>query len=217
MNADRLWFLFDVWLVWMAAGFLHMWVAWVTLQRWGGGAPEFKIFYGKPLATVVWRRTSFILGWIPLGFYVKYNEEVFPYLPWRLRAANPLTGPVAVALGAGLLLGFWNLWEQLGKSFGQILQAALHPIAVAVPLLERAHAAALPWTVLTGLLWTRYVAFHCLPIPGLPGSAWWVEVFRRPPEEKILGWLGVIGFFIVFPAWISFAVAAWRFVAGGTA
>src|SRR4051794_2348599 len=118
--ADRFIFIFQLWLAFIAIGFVHMLLCWRTLQSRGIGTPVFKVFYGGPVSQFVWRGTSFQLGWIPLGIFVKWDEDQYPRAPWWLRVGIPLLGPCVAGLAAYPLLG-GELWHaQMARSFGQI-------------------------------------------------------------------------------------------------
>lgn len=213
---DRLWFLFEIWLATMSAGLIHMLVAWFAAVRAGVDVVEFKVFYGKPIVTLKWQLTSISLGWLPLGMYVKFHEESYPYTSWKQRGVLPLVGPIVVAMGALCFLGVENGGRELIKGFGQWIESTMHPIKVGVPLLERAFAASLLWPVLAGIIWARYAVYQVFPVPGLAGGAWWMEAFRRR-GEGVPGFLGMLGFSICIAVWISWTCAFWNFAFANSA
>jgi membrane-associated protease RseP (regulator of RpoE activity) len=205
-------FLLDVWLIWMGAGFVHILLVWLALRRCDLQAPEFKVFYGKPLFAFPFRGTVFALGWIPLGMYVKWDEEEFPAAPWRYRAGIPLVGPIAIALVSLLLLG-WSPWvAQVMRSFRQFFDATIHPLAVGVPLLEQFYAANLALTTFIGVILAKNAVFSLIPLPTLPGGALWSEALRRPEKNEPLELIQTVGALACIACQVSWAIAWWHFL-----
>ena len=209
---DRLVFLYYLWSAFCSIGLVHMLICWVALRRNGIGAPEFQVFYGKPIARFLWRGTSFQLGWIPMGMFVKWDEEQYPRAPWLFRAGMPLLGPLAAALAALVLLGS-DLWlEQVTKSFAQIIRAALHPFLIGVPLLQAFHQASVPTAAFIGIVWVKYAAFHLIPLPTLPGGSLWTECLRHWKEGKPLELIHTGGALVILGSWLVWLVAIGYFL-----
>ncbi len=85
----------------------------------GVSVPEFGIGFGKRLGSFTVRGTRYQVGLIPLGGYVKIDDEAFFKLPAYKKNLVFLAGPF-VNIGSAALL-MWMYWMSVGINMGKAL------------------------------------------------------------------------------------------------
>ena len=174
---------------------------------------EFHFFYGQPLATFDLGSVQLKLGWIPMGFSLKYDNNQFALLPAVGRVALHLVSAV-ILLGLGFsLLGLEGGWHHFVTGFRQMVEGVLHPQTVGYVLMEKLHALYRQSPVaMVGVISMKWVAWSLLPIGYAAGPALH-QIFSpslRPREnvEKLVS-LGMMVGFLATMVWVGiFAVYA---------
>lgn len=148
----------------------------------GASVGEIGVFNGPALARLSVAGTTLRLNLIPLGGYVKFDHaEGAPGLLGRGRPLQELSvlkrlliassGCVALLVVAAACLGPASALRHVASGFPQLVQGALHPLAVGAPLIAglARFVAAHPVVPTVGLIASKELAFNLLPIPLLNG------------------------------------------------
>ena len=181
----------------------------VMIKICGGVVPEFGIGFGRKIGSFEFRGTYYRIGWMPLGGYVKPDQESFNRLPAYKRNMVYLAGPLVNILSAALIL--WAYWMSVGLKMGQSLdvlvikafQASLELLSgivqAMVPLVWEMGAGALMGPVgavgvaaqadsgsgplvmlIVVMLFLSLGLFNLLPIPALDGGQILMTTLRIP-------------------------------------
>ena len=133
---------------------------------------EVALFFGPKLVRRAIGRTTFTVGLIPLGGFVKYRSDELSVL--SITSLPPLKYVVVVSSGCAALVGMGLLLGadlfSFGRGFTQAMQGAWSPKSVGAPLLRQlVEGARLAPLATLGPFAMKMAALNLLPIPVLNG------------------------------------------------
>lgn len=134
------------------------------------------LFSGPRLFGIKLFGVDFRVSCFPLGGYVKFHDGSsgkggFENLHPAKRMLTSASGPLALLLFAGCLVGFAPAGRYFISGFGQFFTGAAMPLSTGQELLNRLHLmTSLSFAGLAGLIAAKLAAFNSLPFPVLNGG-----------------------------------------------
>ncbi|MCW1886128.1 hypothetical protein OKA04_15425 [Luteolibacter flavescens] len=169
-----------------------------------------QLFYGKPVAAVDMGSTRVVLGWFPMGSYIRQDPTQFASLPTPARVALILLGPV-ILLGVALsLLGPEETLHHFVTGFRQFVEGILHPQSVGYALFGKLHALYVQSpAAMAGVISAKGAAWALLPI-GTAGAPVLKEIFSPDvrPREGVDGLIsmGMMVYMLAILMWLGIFV-----------
>jgi membrane-associated protease RseP (regulator of RpoE activity) len=189
---------------------LHVLVMAAVARLVGAKVEEVSLFYGKKILKTKFGDTTFSLGTIPLGGYVKCDEDFQNLHPLK-RTLAPLCGCLALLILAMAVFGATEGFQKMARGFYQIASGVFAPRtqgALLVLTLFR-FAEASTFLACVALVASKLAAFNLLPIPTLSGGDILLTLtgWIKPLSEKLRERIQIFGFIALLIIMLCWTIA----------
>ena len=184
---------------------------------WLGGVKVdgIALFYGKPVFTFKSRFGPILIGYIPMGGYVRLDMDEFPKKSRTIRCLVNLAGPVAVFITSLICLGFLHTLASLASAYSQFAGIIFSPMSFGKGLIGGylTHAQTDPIAGY-GILAAKNVAISFLPLPTLAGGRLLIELTEKRDESRLGKLISTVGSIFAFGVLIFIAVVTFSYFFG---